>query len=148
MFYLLPLLSVIALVFAVLSLSKKLDAKFASLALGAIILGFSSFAGVQARAQLDSFVYMQYEMQAKRVEFDARRTAIEKIINEDFPSSTDSAKPTPPAAVPEVKPIVIAEADTSTWGPGFYLSIVASLLLLASGGLSLKARKDEIVVPL
>lgn len=53
LFYLLPLLGVIALVFAILSLSKKLDAKFAALALGEALLGLSTFAGVQARAQGD-----------------------------------------------------------------------------------------------
>lgn len=94
----------------------------------------------------------QYKMQAKRARFDAdfnaRRAAMEKIINEDFPSSTDSAKPTPPPPAPEIKPIVISEADTSTWGAGFYLSIVASLLLLASGGLSLRARQFETADPL
>lgn len=151
LFYLLPVLGLVALVFAILSLSKKLDTKFASLALGATMLGLSLFTGIQARAQLDGFVYMQYEMQAKRAQFDAnfsaRKAAIEKFMNDDSTSATESAMPTSPPPVPEIKPIAILDGDTSTWGAGFYVSIVASLILLACGGLLLKGTKDEIAAP-
>ena len=128
-FYLLPVLGLGALALAIVAMMRKVTAPPASIALGAILLLLSVYTGFQATSQLESFVYSQYQFQAERARFNA-----------EFDSFGNGTTPMP---VVKQKSIVIDDADKVTLGIGFYLSALASLLIIGSGALMAKRGPAE-----
>jgi hypothetical protein len=112
--YLLPLAGLAGIISAAMALGGKIDAKIPALIIGGIVLVLGGWFATQALSGLDQLVAMQHDM------------------SQGFNSSFFTGKQQDTSNIPK-----------SSFGLGFYMDLIGSILLLGAGFLSKDERKKS-----